>query len=92
MTDSEKALFHRIQQFSIDHGDEELSYAINVGYRCPKCKKKQAMDETGKIQKRGRFRADLIEWKCKYCGEVRWKKDTSHSDAGGGGCGGCGGD
>lgn len=70
-----------------------ISYAIAVGYRCPKCKKKQAMDKTGKIQKRGRFRANLIEWKCKFCGEVQWKKDTSHSDSGAGGCGGgCGGD
>ena len=52
------------------------------GKRCPACQKTHAMKKTGQVDKRGFFKSDLYEYKCKFCGHTIWEKESS---GGGGG-------
>lgn len=43
-------------------------------HRCPKCKRLQAMEQTGEFVKGGFLGRSGEEWKCRYCGHRHWKK------------------
>ena len=61
-----------------------ITFMLVVGPMCPECKKRWALKKTGNREKGGWFKADLHEWKCKYCDHRVWGKVR---DSGGGGGG-----
>ena len=52
--------------------------------QCPKCRRNQAMEKTGKRNKDSDYvlSSTNIEWKCKHCGHVKWEKRSASTEGG----------
>jgi hypothetical protein len=55
-----------------------IFYSLIYGNRCSSCGKCRGLKRTGRLEKGGCLKPEMKEWKCKHCGDTRWKWSGPH--------------